>query len=134
MPDSFRNLSTGEIRKIVNSGDAEQMAQIPIEYLRIFFENEKQRDLFSMDGVKNLYAGICERAVDDYKTVHKMTLFRFNKFANVKPGSMEKTLENFFATEFFLNVTGLRSKDYAVKVIEQTMIDERKRKIQNNMV
>lgn len=134
MPDSFKQLTTGEIRKIVNSGDTEQMAQIPIEDLRIFFENEKQRDLFSMDGVKNLYAGVCERAVDDYKTVHKMTLFRFNKFANVKPSSMEKTLENFFATEFFLNATGLRSKDHAVKVIEQTMIDERKRKLQNNMV
>ena len=126
--------TTGEIREIVRSEDWEKMIQIPIEDLRTFFENEEQRELISMDGIKNLYAAICEQAVNDYKSAHKITLFKYNSLPNLKKSTIERQLENFFGEDFFLNVTGLSSKEQAVRTIEKTMIEEQKQKAQKAMV
>ena len=134
MWDSGGKLTTGEIRKILNSGDPVKIDEIPKEDLEIFLENEDQRSLFSARGVKELYMGICEKAVADYKDEHRFTLFPFSKYATIRKSKREKDLEDFIGSEFFLSVTGLRSKDHAIHVIEQTMIAERKRKLQRNMV
>ena len=128
--EKIGKLTTGEIREILNSGDIEKVKDIPKEDLDIFFENEQQRNMFSKDGIKNLYSGICEKAVEDYKIAHRMTLFSYRS----EKTSQEETLEKFFGTTLFLNVTGLRSKEHAIKTIEKTMIEERRRRIRLSMV
>ena len=127
----YNALTTGEIRKILESGDREKIAQIDKEDLEIFYENEGQRTLYSPEGIKNLYMGICKEAVDEYKKCHFMTLF------NDKPrpkSDHEKEFEEFFGSEFFLTVTGLRNKQQAIEHIENTMREERKKKLMAAMV
>jgi len=126
----FAKPTTGEIREIVRSNDFAKMAQIPIEDLRAFFENEKARENFSMSGMKNLYAAVCEQVVNEYKAIHKMTL----RYVGLKKTSAELQLENFFGTDFFLNVTGLPDKESVIAAIEKTMFAEMKQKAQKSMV
>jgi ribosomal protein S12 len=128
-------LTTGEIKKILESGDVKAIAAIPKEELDIFEENQRQRSLYSKEGIKNLYSAICEKAVSDYKVLHKMTLFSNNPDNAMRKKCREEiNLENFFGSDFFLNVSGLRSKEHAIETIEKTMIEERKRKLNLAMV
>lgn len=121
--------TTGEIRKIIESRDQKLFSLIPKEEIDIFLENEERRQFFYPAGIKNLYAGICEKAVSDYKTAHKLTLFK-----GLKTGSIERNIESFFGTELFLRVSGLYNKEHAIKTIEKTMLEERKNKLRSNMV
>ncbi len=125
-------MTTGEIRKILKEGDLSKFVLIDPEELRLFEENERARELFSSDGIENLYKGVCEKAVTDYKEVHKSTMFSQNG-KNPKT-QYEKDLESFFGTDFFINNSGLHSKEHAIRVIENTMLEERRRKLQSTMV
>lgn len=117
--------TTAGIRNILKSGDMEKISKISLEDLTLFEENERQRDLYTKDGVKNLYAGICEKAVEDFKQIHKIPNGDGRPVHKTKE---EKDLEKFFESEFFLGITKLRSKENAIKVIEKTMIEEKKRR------
>jgi len=124
-------MTTGKIREILKSGDPEKIAEIDKNDLEIFFENEEQRTLYNAEGMKNLYLGICKDAIDEYKKAHKMTLFGINDHPKT---TEEKEYETFFGSEFFLNVTGMRSQQQTIDMVEKTMIDEKKKKLQMAMI
>jgi hypothetical protein len=132
-------LTTKEIRDILETKDPMKIATIPVEDLDAFYENEEQRKLYSASGIKNLYVGICEKAVEDYKVEHYTTMF-CNKVKrpyhkkNGEPQNMEKMLEAFFGSEFFLNNSGMRSREQTIAIIENTMREERKEKLKKSMV
>lgn len=124
-------MTTKEIRNVLKSGDPEKIALLDPEDVEIFRENEAQRELWTLDGIRNLYMGICKDAVNVYKKAHFNYLFseRQNKKTN-----MEKELEHFFGEEFFLMVTGMRNREHTIKTIEETMIENRKQKLAKSMV
>ena len=118
-------LTMGMIREILQSGNMDEISKIPKEDLEMFLENDTRREFIDIAGIKNLYAGICEMAVTDYKTSHKSTVLRAMKGDTTKIKSRyENEMEHFFGSDFFLNVSGLRSKKHAVEVIEQTIRED----------
>lgn len=136
-------MTTKEIRKRLESGDPTQIEMIDPEDLEIFKENEEERNMITLDGIKSLYAGIAEQAVQDYKKLHLHTM---HKKANpamyaygIKPikeielEEAEKEIEKYFNTEFFKNVTGIKSREKLISAIEKTIIEERKKKLQLGM-
>lgn len=116
------------VRKAIKEKDNEILRSIPKKDLKIFVENERARKNYSPDGVKNLYKGICEYAIENYKSEHKMRLFPLNPNRIPQKTNEEKNLEEFFNSDFFLNNTGLRSKEHTIEVIEKTMIEDEERK------
>ena len=69
-----------------------------------------------------------DHAVECYKNEHKMVLFPINLNGYTQKTNEEKALEEFFDSEFFLNNSGLRSKEYTIEQIEKTMIEEEERR------
>lgn len=124
-------LTTKEIRQIVESGDRDMIKQIDPEDLEMFYENEGQRTLYSPEGIKNLYLGICRDAVHEYKSAHAANLFSDKPCEKT---SREKELEMFFGSDFFKMVSGLRNADQAIEHIENTMIEERKKRLSRTMI
>ena len=122
------NLTTGDIRRILQSGDPKKIARIPKEDLQLFRENEEQREFISPEGIIGLYANICENAVKDYKREHQRRLFP--RYPDKIPAKTryEEELERFFDSDLFLNISGCMSGADAIAKIEATMIAERKKK------
>lgn len=116
-------LTTKQIRDLIREKKFDELKQRATKReIKTFLENEKRRKMYSKEGIKNLYAGICEKAVDDYKRAHKIAMLNRHR---VLPKTHEETeLEKFFNTEFFLNNSGMRNGEETIKQIEKTMIEE----------
>lgn len=120
-------LTTGEIRRFIEAGDIQEVSRIPRETLETFAENERQRDLWMDDGIRNIYAAMCYRAVEDYKNLaHKKKLRTDEKL-------MLNTALDFFDHPLFRRITGTSGKEQAIRQIEATMLEEKKRKLMDLM-
>ena len=116
-------LTTGEIRRFIESGDIQEVSRIPRETLETFTENERQRDLWMDDGIRNIYAAMCYRAVEDYKNLaHK------KKRTDEERHCLDSALK-FFDHPLFRRITGTSGKEQAIRQIEETMLEEKKRKL-----
>ena len=116
-------LTTGMIRRFIEAGDIQEVSRIPKETLEAFAENERQRDLWMDDGIRNIYAAMCYRAVEDYKNLaHK------KKRTDEEQHCLDSALK-FFDHPLFRRITGTSGREQAIRKIEATMLEEKKRKL-----
>lgn len=116
-------MPTGRIRRFIEAGDIQEVSCITGEVLECFVENERQRDLWMDDGIRNIYAAMCYRAVEDYKNIaHKKKLRTDEKL-------LLETALDFFDHPLFRRITGTSGKEQAIRQIEATMLEEKKRKL-----
>ena len=117
--DRITGLPTNAIKYLIYNG---MIDKVPKEDLEIMEENFKARADFSATGITDLYKMICLQAVEDYKSVRvAMTYRHMSKSVMENIEKRRKTIEEFFASEFFLHNSGVPSKDYVVKAIERQM-------------
>lgn len=116
-------MPTGRIRRFIEAGDIQEVSCITGEVLECFVENERQRDLWMDDGIRNIYAAMCYRAVEDYKNIaHKKKLRTDEKL-------LLNTALDFFDHPLFRRITGTSGKEQAIRQIEAAMLEEKKRKL-----
>lgn len=117
--DKISGLPTNAIKYLIYNG---MIDKVPQEDLEIMEENLKARTDFSAQGISDLYKMICLQAVEDYKSVRvEMTYRHVSRSVMENIEKRRKTIEQFFASEFFLHNTGVPSKDYVVRQIERQM-------------
>ena len=106
-----------------------QLQALSPEELSIMEENLQAREMFTQQGIKNLYMVICNAAVHDYKHARRRLPVCRDREEKEKLKSEINEIEQFFGDDFFQNVTGMRSKKKTIDAITNVMRKEARRKI-----
>ena len=96
--------------------------KVPREDLELMADNLEAREHYVGDGISNLCKMVCLQAVDDYKGVRQSMTFRhMSRTVRENLEERKKTLEKFFASDFFLSNTGCTSSKQVIEGIERQM-------------